>query len=155
MKKISCPLCFDLKTTLVYGLCFFFFSCFTPRYALNTQEKAFIRNSKYWRISISYDDRAIRKLRSDGVYTIECKASSRVNPINPNPIWIDATARKIATEVVGFMNFKEHHQYIEVVLSGPRANNDVFSKSSDGVYSKPAEYRVWVRILISSIKATN
>gem|GEM_PF-4924486 len=137
------PLCsFPIKAMLICGLFLLLSSCLSPRYSLNRQERAFVqKSSKYEIYSIYYDKAAIRNLRTDGIYTVETNRRG-LSDFDENETLIKVAAIEIAYKVVDIMNFKEHHQFIEVVLLGRGADN----------YRRPIEYEYRVRMPVSNVK---
>ena len=92
-------------------------ACFVPRYKLNDQEKAFTaRKGKFDMITIEYDKKAIRRMDSNGIYKViyeERKARGFFTQAEAF-----ARAKRIARELVPIMNFKDHHRFIHVTLTG-------------------------------------
>lgn len=117
-------------------------SCFTPSYSLNEREKIYIASApRVKTISLNYDKKAIRALRNNGVYTIEIMGGS--NTCRSNVEGLKTEAMSTAYTVSQFMNFKEHHQYIDVIF-GSRSSQ----KKPDGNY---AECKYIFRMPLDSI----
>lgn len=92
-------------------------SCVTANhYALNKQEMDYIsKTNRHRTVSILYDNKAIRNLDSNGIYTVkinETDGAGTLCTMDTNVVKIRAL--EVARTVSGFMNFKEHHRYIDV-----------------------------------------
>jgi hypothetical protein len=118
-------------------------SCFAPRYRLSQQERAFIaNNAKFGHISIRYDNKAIRRLDSNGIYKVECN-ERRVSPLPTEPEAL-AKAIAIANALLPVVNFKEHHQYIHIELTG--------DDDSPNLYGSARQYRCIIGMPVKDVK---
>jgi len=86
------------------------------RYALNRKETDYIgKSNRFHTISILYDNKAIRKLRSDGVYTVKISETDGAGTLcSMDTSVIKAKALMVARTVSRFMNFRVHYEYIDV-----------------------------------------
>ncbi len=94
-----------------------FAACVNPRYALNDEERNYVSRNSFGdaEVSIYYDDKAIRKFKDNGVYTVKVEAR---NGIIKDTNLVKQGAMKIADYVKRIMNFKEHYRYIDVIVTG-------------------------------------
>ncbi|MBO9203830.1 MULTISPECIES: hypothetical protein [Niastella] len=94
-------------------------SCFPPRYQLNAKEKKYVERSNRHRfIEIIYDNKAIRQLKTNGVYTVKISETDDAGSLcSLDTLAIKAQAIQVAQTVSPIMNFMEHHQYIDVEFS--------------------------------------
>jgi hypothetical protein len=91
-------------------------SCFPARYRLNTKEKEYVeRSNRHQTIAIFYDNKAIRQLKTDGVYTVKISETDGAGSLcSLDTMTIKAKAIQTAHTVSFIMNFREHHQYVDV-----------------------------------------
>lgn len=118
--------CFPRPLSYTLVLPFLLFSsCFVPRYRLSEREEAFIaRQKNVCDIWIHYDNKAIRHLDSNGIYRIECHERKATLQSQAGAI---AKAMDMAGKLVPIMNFKDHHRYIYVELTGTDNSRTFFS----------------------------
>ena len=92
-------------------------SCIHPKYELNADEKKLKRTGRRGlgsEVTIFYDNAAIRRFKDNGTYTIKFESHMAIG----DTASIRKAAINVAKHLLGIMNFKEHHKFIKVVISG-------------------------------------
>ncbi len=118
-------------------------ACITPNYALNAREELYLKNNK--NTLISYDKKAIRHLKTNGIYTINFSKQSCSYVDYTDTLVFKAKAMYAAADIARIMNFKEHYQYIDVIFSG---NENRYEKDAAG---EIASCSITVRVPINNV----
>jgi hypothetical protein len=115
------PLCMNTATTIKAASFLLaiqlFSSCIHPKYELNADEKKLKHTGRRGlgsEVSIYYDNAAIRRFKDNGTYTIKFESHMAVG----DTASIRKAAINVAKQLLSIMNFKEHHKFIKVVISG-------------------------------------
>src|SRR5688572_24883813 len=93
------------------------FSCAVNQGALNAVESNYTKrkSNRHRSMFIFYDKKAIRQLRSDGIYKVELNEAGPLGSLcQYDTLTVKGKAIEIGYAVSRFMNHRQNHQYIDV-----------------------------------------
>jgi hypothetical protein len=132
-------------------------SCFSPRYQLNAKEKEYVgRSNRYDVIDICYDKKAIRQLKTNGIYTVKISETDGAGTLcSMDTMTIKAKAIKVANTVSPIMNFREHHQFVDVEFTSFVKNGNKNALGEDVSCSYTIRMPLNNLLVATVLKSTN